>query len=122
GGLERAERARQGMALLTRARAIEPWDPDPALDLARLYARTGMVDNALHLLASLAPRVRGRVLRRVRGLQWRSTLSFYHAWRWLEALWQELRGEPDSAAPPLPPPPPPPPPPPASPRPPPPPP
>jgi len=94
---DRPAGATQAIALLTRARAIEPWDPEPALDLARLYARTGMVDSALHLLASLAPRVRGRVLRRVRGLQWRITLSFYHAWRWAEAIWQELRGDEDPA-------------------------
>ena len=95
---DQPQSATQAIALLTRARAIEPWDPEPALDLARLYARTGMVDSALHLLAALAPRVRGRVLRRVRGLQWRITLSFYHAWRWLEALWQQLHGEPDPVA------------------------
>ena len=69
-----------------------------ALDLARLYSHSGMVDTSLTLLASLAPRVRHRMLRRVRGLQWRITLSFYHAWRWFEALWQELRGEEDPGA------------------------
>jgi tetratricopeptide (TPR) repeat protein len=95
---DRPQSATQAIALLTRARAIEPWDPELALDLARLYARTGMVDSALNLLASLAPRVRGRVLRRARGLQWRITLSFYHVWRWLQALWQELRGEEEPAA------------------------
>jgi len=95
---DRPHSATQAIALLTRARAIEPWDSELALDLARLYARTGMVDSALNLLASLAPRVRGRALRRVRGLQWRITLSFYHAWRWLQALSQDLRGEEDPAA------------------------
>ena len=98
GRFDQPQSATQAIALLTRARSIEPWDPEPALDLARLYARTGMVDSALHLLASLAPRVRGRVLRRVRGLQWRITLSLYHAWRWLEALWQQLRVEPEPVA------------------------
>jgi len=95
---DRPHTAMQAIALLLRARAIEPRDPEVALDLARLYLRTGMIESALTLLAALAPCVQGRVLRRVRGLQWRITLSFYHAWRWLEALWQELRGERDPAA------------------------
>jgi tetratricopeptide (TPR) repeat protein len=90
---DRPDGATQAIALLTRARAIEPWDAEVALDLARLYARTGMTESALGLLASLAPRVGGRALRRVRGLQWRITLSFYHAGRWLLALWHELRGD-----------------------------
>ena len=95
---DRPHTAMQAIALLTRARAIDPRDPEVALDLARLYVRTGMSETALTLLAAIAPCVRGRVLRRVRGLQWRITLSFYHAWRWLAALWQELRGESDPAA------------------------
>lgn len=95
---DRPHTAMQAIALLTRARAIDPSDPEVALDLARLYQRTGMSESALTLLAALAPCAGGRVLRRVRGLQWRITLSFYHAWRWIEALWQELRGagEPDA--------------------------
>jgi tetratricopeptide (TPR) repeat protein len=90
---DRPHTANQAIALLTRARAIEPWDPEAAIDLARLYAQMGMTESALGLLASLAHGHGGSVLRRVRGLQWRITLSFYHAWRWLQALWQELRGE-----------------------------
>jgi tetratricopeptide (TPR) repeat protein len=95
-GAQRFRRAHDGsqaIALLTRARAIDPWDPEAALDLARLYARAGMSDSALALLASIAPDVGGRTLRRVRGLQWRITLSLYHAGRWIQALLQELRGE-----------------------------
>jgi tetratricopeptide (TPR) repeat protein len=95
---DRPHTAMQAIALLTRARAIEPRDPEVAIDLARFYVRTGMIESALALLAALAPCVQGRVLRRVRGLQWRVTLSFYHAWRWLAALWQELWGEPDAGA------------------------
>jgi hypothetical protein len=90
---DRPHTAVQAIGLLTRARAIEPRDAEVALDLARLYVRAGMIESALALLAALAPCVRGSVLRRVRGLQWRITLSFYHAWRWLAALWQELRGD-----------------------------
>jgi tetratricopeptide (TPR) repeat protein len=95
---DRPHTAMQAIALLTRARSIEPRDPEVALDLARLYLRTGMSDSALALLAALAPCVQGRTLRRVRALQWRITLSFYHMWRWLTALWRELRGELDPNA------------------------
>ena len=72
-----------------RAREIEPWDIDVALDLARLYSRTDRAGAALELLASLAARVQGRGLRRVRALQWRITLSFRFAARWLQALQRE---------------------------------
>lgn len=88
----------QAIGLLTRARAIEPRDAEVALDLARLYVRAGMTESALALLAALAPCVRGGVLRRARGMQWRITLSFYHAWRWLEALWLQLQGRSDASA------------------------
>jgi tetratricopeptide (TPR) repeat protein len=90
---DRPHTATKAIALLTRARGIEPWDPEVAIDLARLYAQTGMTESALGLLAALAQGQRGSVLRRVRGMQWRITLSFYHALRWLQALWRELRGE-----------------------------
>jgi len=76
----------QAIALLTRARAIEPWDPEVCIDLARLYRGTDQVEVALELLASLAERVRGRELRKVRALQWRITLSFRDGWLWLRAL------------------------------------
>jgi len=75
----------QAIALLTRARAIEPWDPDVALDLANLYARTDQIETALELLSCLALRVRGPRLRRVRALQWRITLAPRFAWLWLRA-------------------------------------
>jgi thioredoxin-like negative regulator of GroEL len=76
----------QAIALLTRARAIEPWDPEVCIDLARLYIATDQVDVALELLASLAERVHTHELRRVRALQWRITLSFRDGWRWLRVL------------------------------------
>ena len=94
---DRPQGAMQAIALLTRARAIEPRDTEVAFDLARLYARTGMIDSALELLAALAPCVRGRELRRVRGLQWRITLSLYHAWHWMRAVAQQLGGGGDAA-------------------------
>jgi thioredoxin-like negative regulator of GroEL len=76
----------QAIALLSRARAIEPWDAHVVLDLARLYAKAEQPDVALELLACLATRARGTVLRQVRALQWRITLSFRFAWLWLRAL------------------------------------
>jgi len=102
---DRPHTGAQAIRLLVRARALEPGDPAVAIDLARLYARTGLAEEALTLLALFVPSVSGRTLRRLRGLQWRITLSFYHAWGWLRALAQELRGGPSAPAPvrPLPP-------------------
>jgi tetratricopeptide (TPR) repeat protein len=81
------------IALLSRARVIEPWEPDVALDLAFLYAKTDQIDAALELLTCLAVRVRGRTLRRVRGLQWRITLSPRFAVQWLRSLFDDERDE-----------------------------
>jgi len=88
----------QAIALLTRARAIEPWDPEVCIDLARLYMGTEQVEVALELLASLADRVRGLELRRVRALQWRITFSFRDGWRWLCALLTAQRTRPERRA------------------------
>lgn len=76
----------QAIQLLSRARAIEPWEPHLVLDLARLYARTDQADIAVELLTCLALRVRGSLLRRVRTLQWRITLDPRYAFLWLRAL------------------------------------
>jgi thioredoxin-like negative regulator of GroEL len=76
----------QAIALLCRARSIEPWDQHVVLDLARLYARGDQSDVALELLACLAPRVNGTALRAARALQWRITLSPRFAWLWLRAV------------------------------------
>jgi thioredoxin-like negative regulator of GroEL len=78
----------QAIALLTRARSIEPWDTHVVLDLARLYARTDLTDLALELLLCLGQRTRGADLRKVRALQWRITLSLRFGWLWLRALSQ----------------------------------
>jgi len=75
--------------LLTRARVIEPCDPEVVLDHARLYARSDQADAALELLSSLAIRTQAGAQRRIRGLQWRITLSFRHAWLWLNSIWDE---------------------------------
>ena len=85
----------QAIALLTRARAIEPWDPEVCIDLARLYMATDQVEVALELLALLAERARGHELRKVRALQWRVTLSFRDGWLWLRALFASPRTRPE---------------------------
>jgi len=82
----------QAVALLTRARAIEPWDPELVIDLARLYARTDQTDAALDLLGALASRCEGRNARRVRALQWRITLSFRFLALWIQALFRQATG------------------------------
>jgi tetratricopeptide (TPR) repeat protein len=76
----------QAIALLTQARSIEPWDPEVALDLARLHARTGMEAVALEILESLSRRVGAGELRRLRALQLRITCSPQHAWLWLRSF------------------------------------
>ena len=76
----------QAIALLTRAREIEPWDDDLLLDLAKLYAANDQGDLALELLTTLSCRVQGAMLRRVRLMQMRLTLSFRFAFLWLRAL------------------------------------
>ena len=84
----------QAIALLTRARNLEPWDAEVVLDLARLYARTDQSEAALELLASLAGRVTNPSLeRRLRSLQLRITLSPQYAWLWLRTALTS--GEPD---------------------------
>jgi len=79
----------EAIALLTRAREIEPLDEHVLLDLAHLYAANDQPDVSLELLRGLAPRVFGRTLRRVRWLQWRITFSFRYAYLWLKALGHE---------------------------------
>ena len=88
----------QAIALLTRARAIEPWDPEVCIDLARLYMGTDQAEVAVELLASLAERVRGQALRKVRALQWRISLSFWDGWLWLRALLTAQRTRPERRA------------------------
>ena len=84
----------QAIALLTRARNIEPWDEELVIDLARLYARTGEADAALELLGSLAGHTtRPHVASRIRALQWRITLSPRYAWLWLQAGLRNWIGE-----------------------------
>lgn len=76
----------QAIALLTRAREIEPWDDHLLLDLANLYTANDQADLALELLSTLSCRVGGAMLRRVRLLQLRLTLSFRFVYLWLRAF------------------------------------
>jgi thioredoxin-like negative regulator of GroEL len=76
----------QAIALLTRAREIEPWDDDLLIDLAALYAASDQSELALELLTTLALRVGGSMLRRVRALQLRLTGSSRYAWLWLRSF------------------------------------
>ena len=82
----------QAIGLLRRARAIEPWDPEVCLDLARLYARTDLGTATRDLLGSLSHQTHGWSRCRVLFLHWRLTLSFRDLWTWLRAVAQELRG------------------------------
>jgi len=81
----RSQTRAQAIALLNRAREIEPWDDDLLLDLAELYASNDQSDLALELLSTLACRVDGAMLRRVRKLQLRLTLSIRYVLLWLRA-------------------------------------
>ena len=76
----------QAIALLTRAREIEPWDDHLLLDLAGLYAANDQADLALELLSTLSCRVSGSMLRRVRFLQLQLTLSFRFVYLWLRTF------------------------------------
>ena len=82
----RSQTRAQAIALLNRAREIEPWDDDLLLDLAELYASNDQSDLALELLSTLACRVDGAMLRRVRRLQLRLTLSIRYVLLWLRAF------------------------------------
>ena len=78
----------EAIALLRRAREIEPWDDDLLIDLASLYAANDQADLALELLSTLACRVEGSLLRRVRSLQLRLTYSPRYALLWLRSIGQ----------------------------------
>ena len=76
----------QAIALLTRAREIEPWDGFLLVDLAQLYAAQDQTNLALELLSTLACRVEGADLRRVRWLQFTLTFSACHFLLWLKSF------------------------------------
>jgi len=86
----------QAIALLARAREIEPWDDPLLLDLAQLYADNDQPDMALELLAILSCRIGGRMLRRVRLLQLRITLSPRYLLLWARAIGREQPVDPEA--------------------------
>jgi tetratricopeptide (TPR) repeat protein len=75
----------QAIALLERARQIEPWDVEVGLDLARLYAKTNQRHAALELLELLALRAEAPDLRRVAGQRMRITLAVRDFGSWIAA-------------------------------------
>jgi thioredoxin-like negative regulator of GroEL len=83
----------QAIALLSRARMIDPQDSEVALDLAELYARTDQADAAIELLLPLSIQGEPNVMRRARALQWRITLAPRHALLWLQACWRGVAPE-----------------------------
>lgn len=76
---------REAIRLLRRIREIEPWHFEASFTLVRLLTRTGAKAEAERLLHSLAVRMQGWQLRRVRGAQFRMTPSIAAAWQWLRA-------------------------------------
>jgi tetratricopeptide (TPR) repeat protein len=72
----------QAIALLERARQLEPWDLEIGLDLARLYSQTDQRHAALELLELLSLRAEGEDVRRVAALRFRITRSPRELWRW----------------------------------------
>jgi len=75
----------QAIALLRRARKLDPSDFATNHDLAGLLAREGARQPALRILEELACVVRGGELRRVRARQLRLSPSTGLAWLWLRA-------------------------------------
>ena len=75
----------QAIALLERARQIEPWDLEVGLDLSFLYAKTDQRHAALELLELLALRSEVHDLRRVAALRLRITRSPRDLWAWIGA-------------------------------------
>jgi tetratricopeptide (TPR) repeat protein len=83
----RSRRTQQeALALLQQARRIQPAAFEPAYELAVLLAGAGARDRAIRILRELAPRVRGRQLRRLRGRLFLLSPTPAAAWRWLVTL------------------------------------
>ncbi len=75
----------QAIALLERARQIEPWDLEVGLDLAALYAKTDQKHAALELLELLALRAEAHDVRRVAAARFRITFASRDLWAWIRA-------------------------------------
>ena len=83
----RSRRTQQeALTLLQRARKIQPHAFEPTYELANLLVRAGARDRAVKLLRGLAPRVRGRQLRRLRRRLFTLSPTPANAWRWFAAL------------------------------------
>jgi tetratricopeptide (TPR) repeat protein len=80
----RSRRTRQqAVELLQQARKLQPGAFVPNYELAGVLASVGARDRARRILAELAPRVRGRELRKLRGRQFVLSPTPAAAWRWL---------------------------------------
>ena len=73
----------QAIALLERARQIEPWDLEVGLDLAQLYAKTSQKHAALELLELLALRAEAHDLRRIVAQRFWITFASRDLWGWI---------------------------------------
>ena len=71
--------------LLREARAIEPWNGEVVLDLARVLAKNGQKDEAIWVLEGLTGRQKGAELRPTRALQFRLDPTVGNLWRWMRA-------------------------------------
>ena len=75
----------QAICLLRSARTIDPLNGETVIDLARLLAKAKQRDEAELILNELASRSRGRLLRRIRAVQWRMTRTLENTWLWMRA-------------------------------------
>jgi len=73
----------QALTLLQRARKIQPAAFEPSFELANLLVRAGARDRALKLLHGMAPRARGRQLRRLRRRLFFLSPTPANLWRWI---------------------------------------
>lgn len=80
-------RRTDGLALLRRARTIDPKHFEASFELAGLMIKSGAARPAQRILESLAPYARSRRdRRRLRGRLFRLSPTPAAAWRWLAAL------------------------------------
>jgi len=73
----------EALTLLQQARKIQPGAFDPNFELAGVLASVGARDRARRILQELAPRARGRQLRKLRGRQFFLSPTPAAAWRWI---------------------------------------
>jgi tetratricopeptide (TPR) repeat protein len=83
--LRKRKTMQDALALLVRAREIQPGAFEPNFELGGLLARAGKRDRAKRVLMELVPRARGRDLRRLRGRLFRLSPGPVTAWHWIAA-------------------------------------